>query len=321
MLLPAVERRGEIQFYVAKSLPYGVRLVLSFGLMLCGLMLQMFASGKNGRIVMAAGAACLFAGVLLLLAKGYRNIVRAVSGSAEWRPARDTEISRILSLHAEQRKWDQDFFDITCGRGIFGLIVTAAVVGVAFRLAAGISDRFAGLILIDAAVLLIPFWLTGVRFILKNDKLIVKIRALLNVKKAYEQAGGPGFDQFLWQLQVAKTTDGTGEVPRDVKAVLQPAGAPPAFLGLQMQVCINSVQGNDYPYFYCVLVAKPELGLLERSLASPPRKITVERDRQGEVDVVVIRQATTKNSGYHTKDKAAANVFFYALELARQVAH
>ena len=70
-----------------------------------------------------------------------------------------------------------------------------------------------------------------------------------------------------------------------------------------MQVCINSVQGNDYPYFYCMLVAKPELGLLERPLASPPRKVTVERNRQGEVDVVVIRQATTKTQAITLRTK------------------
>jgi len=320
MLLPAVERRGEIQFYLAKSLPYGARLTLSFSLMLCGIAVQLAGGGKNGPLFIAAGAACLFAGVLLLLVKGYQNVVRT-SGPAEWRPAGDTEITRILSLHAEQRKWDRDFFDITCARGILGFILTAAVVGVAVGFAAQVSDRFALLILIDAAVLLIPFWFTGVRFILKNDKLIVKIRALLNVKKACQQAGGPGFDQFLWQLQVAKATGGAGEVPRDVKAVLQPAGAPPSFLGLQMQVCINSVQGNDYPYFYCVLVAKPELGLLERPLGDAPKKVTIERDRQGDVDVVVIRQETTKNSGYHTNTKAATNIFLYALALARQVAH
>ncbi|MCX5769739.1 MAG: hypothetical protein NTZ09_05640 [Candidatus Hydrogenedentes bacterium] len=319
MLLPAVERRGEIQFYIAKSMPYGARLTLSFSLMLCGIALQLAAGGKNGPVFIAAGAVCLFAGVLLLLVKGYQNIVRTAP-AIEWRPAGDNEIERILSLYAEQRKWDQDFFDITCGRGILGFILTAAVVGVAVGFAAQVSDRFALLILIDAAVLLIPFWFTGVRFILKNAKFIVKIRTLLNVKKAYEQAGGPGFDKFLWQLQVAKTTNGAGEVPQDVKAVLQPAGAPPSFLGLQMQVCINSVQGNDYPYFYCVLVAKPELGLLEHPLASPPRKITVERDRQGEMDVVIIRQTTTKNSGYHTNGKTATNIFLYALDLARQVA-
>ena len=318
MLLPAVERRGEIQFYLAKSLPYAARLIVSFSLMLCGMVLQLAGSGRNASLFIATGAACLFTGVLLLLAKGYQNVVRTY-GAAEWRPAGDKEVERIRLLHAKQRKWDQDFFDITCATGIVAFILVAAAVGAAVRLAAAVSEPFAYLVAIDAALLLTPFWLTGVRFVLKNDKLIVKLRTLINVKNAYEQAGGPGFDKFVWQLQVAKAKGGEGEVPRDVKAVLVPAGAPESFLGLQMQVCINSVQGNDYPYFYCVLVAKPELGLLQRPLPFPPKKIVVEPERQGEVDVLVIRQTTTKNSGYHTKDKAAANIFLYALELARQV--
>jgi hypothetical protein len=69
-----------------------------------------------------------------------------------------------------------------------------------------------------------------------------------------------------------------------------------------------------------VAVAKPEMGLLEKPVPIPPRKIVIEPKHQGEMDVLVIRQETTKNSGYHTKDKAASYIFAYALEVARAAA-
>jgi hypothetical protein len=182
-----------------------------------------------------------------------------------------------------------------------------------------LSERHAWLILLDAAVLLPPFWITGVRSILKNDRLVVKAGTLIAAEKAWGKAESTAGEQFAWQLQVAKTADGGGDVPHDVKAMLQFDNAPPAFLGLQMQVAINSVNGSDYPYFYCVLVAKPELGLLDKPMPSPPRGITVEPKRQGEVDVAVIRQTTTKDSGYSTSAGATAHIFLFSHEQARDI--
>lgn len=318
MLLPAVERRGEIRFYLGKSLPYGARLALAFVLMAAGIVLQLAAPSFNGAPFVVGGCAAMLAGVSLLLVRGYENKVREVPGTAEWRPARRMEIDRILELNKEQVRWDQDFFDITSGLGLLGLIMVAVLIGGAVVFANKFSERFATLIALDAAVLLLPFWITGVRSILKNDRLIVKIKTLLAVEKAYTAAGPLEGVNFLWQLQTAKATGDAGDVPHDIKAMLQFENAPATFLGLQMQVSINSVQGTDYPYFYCVLVARPELGLLKRRIPSPG-SYTIEPNNQGDVDVLVVRQTTTKKSGYHTNNKAAANVFLYALGLARQI--
>ncbi|HUW59432.1 MAG TPA: hypothetical protein VMZ06_00380 [Candidatus Bathyarchaeia archaeon] len=319
MLLPAVERRGEIHFYLAKSLSYGARLTAAFVLMAAGVAIQLAASGVNAALFTAAGCGVMLAGVILLLVKGYENKVRTVPGTAEWRPARRTEINRILAISKKQRKWDEDFFDITSGRGVLALIaVTILAVAVA-AFAMKFSERHGRLILLDSAVLLLPFWLTGVRSILKNDRLVVKIDTLLAAEKAHGKAASVAGEQFVWQLQVAKAAGGAGDVPHDVKAMLQFENAPPSFLGLQMQVSINSVNGSDYPYFYCILVAKPEHGLLKKPIPSPPANITIEPKRQGEVDVVVVRQTTTRNSGYETNAKATANIFRFSLEQARRV--
>ena len=107
-----------------------------------------------------------------------------------------------------------------------------------------------------------------------------------------------------------------GQVPVDVKAAIRFPDGPPGFLGLQMQIAINSVQGSDYPYFYGVLVAQPTFGDLR--VAPPPRGMVVEPSRDADVNVAVVRQATTKKSGYHTDHGAARRILAFALEQARE---
>ena len=118
---------------------------------------------------------------------------------------------------------------------------------------------------------------------------------------------------MLPQMQVR--TSGQGEMPCDAKLVLRLDALGDAFLGLQVQVVLNNVQGSDYPYLYCVLVARPQLHILEpNAIATPPKGIVVEPKHQeaDNVDIVVIRQETTKTKGYHTQPADCAAIFTFA---------
>ncbi len=87
-----------------------------------------------------------------------------------------------------------------------------------------------------------------------------------------------------------------------------------------MQVNINRVKGSDYPYLYCVLVARPALKLPKQIRTDAPSNITIETDaKAADVHVVVIRQKTTKTSGYHTNDAACRVIFQYALDRCRKL--
>jgi hypothetical protein len=99
-------------------------------------------------------------------------------------------------------------------------------------------------------------------------------------------------------------------------------GAPNWWIGLQIQICINTVQGSDFPYLYCVLLAKPEanLHLMFHQLSVLPQpKLTVEPSSQADVDVIVVRQTTTKKAGYHTKPQDAQRVVAAALDIAQGI--
>lgn len=250
MLLPAAERRGEIHFYVAKSLSYTWRLVLAFLLMAAGLAIQfallMRALGPrlddliaaSGRYHLAflttnawVGLPLVLAGVVLLLTKGYQNVGGQGRASQEWRPARRTEIERIVSINAKQKKWDHDLVDITNARGVVGLIGFVILVVVAqWALdAAGLvrSVAVVSVVSFNAAVMLLPFWVTGARFILKNDRLIVKADLLLKLEDGFSQFGKSSGEEFQYQMQTAKAKDGSGDVPHDIKALIAFHEGPP----------------------------------------------------------------------------------------------
>ncbi len=172
--------------------------------------------------------------------------------------------------------------------------------------------------MLDAAVLLLPHWVTGVRRILTNAPLTIKANLLLMVIDLWENDRREG-ETVHPQMQMCKGRK--GEIPWDAKLVIRFEKLGDAFLGLQVQVTLNRVEGSDYPYLYCVLVARPSLEMARRLNCRPPREIVVQADRPDtdDVEVLVIRQKTTKESGYHTDAAACRAIFEYALEQCRRL--
>ena len=323
MLLPAADRRGEIHFYFAKRLPYNVRLAVAFALIAAGWTIQMLFLTSGPWI---AGLPGVVAGVALLLVRGFDNTTPLRRSTDEWRPARRIEVERILELNRKQRKWDQDAIDITNARG--GLVFVALLIALAgvwmYVINSRLSDpsgRYIQMLAANAAVMLFPFWFTGVRSILKNDRLVIKAEMLLRIEDAFNKGAKSPREEFKYQIQTAEAKRGEGEMPCDVKALVRFHDGPSDFLGVQMQIAINSVQGTDYPYLYCVLVARESFGELSKTAKPepPPRNIVLEPKHENNVHILVVRQKTTKNSGYHTNQKTAHAIFDYAIRSARRL--
>lgn len=336
MFLPQPERRMEIQFYFGKGMAYNVRLLLAFVLLAGGIAIQMLPLG----MLQWTGYAFVLAGVLLLLTRGYQNKPEQQASSAQWRPSGRAEIQRIVAINKQQRTWDSDAVDISNPKGFLLLVLLlAGTIGAWIMIAysgGSMAAEQTARLFVNVPLVLLPFWVTGTRSILKNDKLAVKAELLIKIENYYTSMGAAEGEAFQFQILTSKAAGDAGDVPADVKALVLFREAPPSFLGLQMQVSINSVQGNDYPYFYCVLVARKEFGGLAvdsppptaqatgftgwlQSLSQKPA-IMVEPEAQKDVDVVVCRQQTTKNSGYATNDTVAASIFSFALGQARKIA-
>jgi hypothetical protein len=170
---------------------------------------------------------------------------------------------------------------------------------------------------VDAAILLFPHWYTGKRDILSKPKLLQKIRLIKKLLRNVESSLQEQHTIEYFMLLKGKHT----KVPNDIKFRVGFENQHPDFLGFYGQIVTNSVSGKVYPYFYVVLVAKKGYGLKRAfDRYSPSRKITKEFKKQGDVEVLVIRQTTTRTSGYYTNNRTMQRIFLEGLNVAGKAA-
>jgi hypothetical protein len=318
MLLPEPQRRGEIKFLVARALPYTFRLVFIAFFLALGFILQYATT-------LWFGGVFLLVGTVLSLVRGYSNIPEERETKKEWRAADRETLEKILQINQAAKRWDHSFIDITCGRGFLILFILALTVAVlAHQLFSMGEEWLATALIVDSVILLLPHWITGVRRILTNPPLIIKIEHFLDAWDTWKKDPREA-ETMQGQIQIQQLPQ--GEIPLDVKLILNSNAAGREFLGLQFQISFNHVEGSDYPYFYCVLVARPAFNLIKRYDRTDPTKkaapydvmIEVSHEGADNVDVIVIRQQTTKTSGYHTKKAACLAIQTFATDLMRDI--
>jgi hypothetical protein len=307
MILPRDQDRGIVVFWVLPSLAYRLRLIASLALIATGCTIQLVTQS------LFPGFWALAIGNLLLLVKGYDNRVNAkgFDMEAQWEPVEQARLEQLEILHKKMRRWDRSALDLTNPLGLVVLLLVVAPIGLTIVMVPGAPRMLA----IDAATLLIPHWITGTRSILTLPKLMVQIKATRDVL----DSARPALQQHR-VVPLMLLSGGDAKIPEDVKFRIDLEGRHENFLGLYGQVSINDVQGTSYPYFYVVLVSRKGFGLgtVHRQY-QPPHGIVAEFDLKGEVEVLIIRQRTTKNSGYHTTAGTAREIFRQGLQLAEEI--
>lgn len=306
MLLPSAEDRGIVVFRLWPSLPYNTRLTVGFLAIASGL----FVQGATGSLWV--GLALMLIANSLLIVSGYDNRVDfgRFDPSARWERVEESKLETLRELDRRIRKWDLSSLDVT---NLLGTIVFLAVV-VLLALGIFLSRGLIRILFIDAAAILLPHWLTGVRRILTKPKLNIKVEMVQELLKGVRERLGNHRVSILMLLRGGET-----QIPEDVKFKIDIEGRDPDFLGLYGHVVLNDVQGTSYPYFYVVLVARRSFGLSQISY-SAPQGLIIEVKNQDEVEVFVIRQRTTKTSGYHTKGPVATRILNQGILLAEQIA-
>jgi len=309
----STQEQGIVVFRLWKSLAYPKRISLSFGLILAGLIMQLLM------VALLPGAILILCGNLLLIVRGYDNRISAgkFDPASAWEKVKKNKFFEVERLHRDIIKWDRSALDATNKLGFFVLVVISAVIGIIYMQGDSTSDNTLTIIAWDAGLLLLPHWLTGIRSILTKPNLVLKIKAfktVLNDKK-YPLPADCEVDYYM-MLSGADT-----RVPVDVKVRLNIKDQHKDFMGLYGQIVTNEVNGKTFPYFYVVLVAKEGFGLdnIFQSFA-PPRGVTKEFEKQTNVEVFVIRQTTTRTSGYHTKKKQMGTILKAGIDLAASVA-
>ena len=310
-LLLSREEQGIVIFHVWKSLTYQVRLMLSIFLILIGFVLQYFSLNAMPGILF------VFGGNLLLLVKGYDNRIKlgGYSHDAEWVKTDKEQFDDIININRKARKWDVSAFDITSGQGV-GMFILSIIVLIMI-LAADIfsSEQLSFILVANIAVLLYPHWFTGVKRITTTPKLVNKINLFKGVLKGF--ADSLAEDKIDYLIYVKGKDQ---KYPTDTKLKIQFKNQPEGFMGMYAQISLNNVQGKGYRYFYVVLVAKEGFGLSNYYQSiSTKSNVIKEQSHQDGVEIIVIRQFTTKNSGYHTNMHAIHNIMADGIKAGRAI--
>ena len=311
-LLMSAQDQGIVVFRIWKSLAYQKRIGLSALFILTGFVMQ---------YVMASffpGCVPIILGNLLLIVKGYDNRVTAkkFSPSASWEKVDKFKFSEVERLQQDMKRWDKSALDISSPLGFFTLVAISAVIGFIYFKGFMKFDPSLQTIAYDAVLLLVPHWVTGIRSTLTKSNLVLKIKKF---KKLLSGSSSllDGHDVDYYML----LSGDDGKIPDDVKIRISIKNHHEDFLGLYGQIVTNDVNGTAYPYFYVVLVAKKDFGLKkEYETYAPPKKIIKEFKIEGDVEVFVIRQKTTKTSGYHTDDKKMESILRAGVKLAERAA-
>lgn len=313
---PPPEKRDSVRFLLAKSLPYNARVHLTLILFVSGFGLQLLFMNP------VYGIPFLLAGIGLVLVRGYDSRVRikAFSLDPDWKTVAIEKIQEIERLRRRSRKWDSDALDVSNALGAFSFLFFMALAAVvAFGLGALAEDsKVTAILITDTCLLAVPLWLTGMRFILKQPNLAIRIHIILMLYEEFQSLKKEG-EKFKPALMLAKGK-GDGTVPMDARFSIAFPNPPEGFYGLQAQINLNVVQGNSYPYFYCVLAAKPGFGLSAfKDKLTLSKDIICEFQEDSRAEVLVIRQRTTRKSGYHTNDRRCAEILGDAVQGARQI--
>jgi len=268
------------------------------------------------------GIPFLLAGIGLVLVKGYDSRIRLKSFDLDpkWKTVTLAKIKELETIRKQARKWDRDALDISNAKGVFTFIILGALI-LATSIILGLWSKdfkTALFLIVDASILLVPLWFSGIRFILKQPNLAIRINIILKLQEEFAQAKQSG-EEFKPALMLTKGKNKEA-VPVDARFSISFPACPADFYGLQAQINLNVVQGHSYPYFYCVMAAQPGFDLKSfQKKINTTSKIICEYQQNEQAEVLVIRQKTTRKSGYYTKDKQCLEILNTALDGGRQI--
>ena len=310
--LPPESREPVLQFALLKRLAYRTRMTVVAVLVGVGMILQV------ATLNVLPGVPFLLAAVAVSWVVGFDNKLdrRGLRTDGAWRRVPFERVRSIVSLDADIRRWDQSALDVSSTLGCAVMLVAIAFLcaaSVACLAAYGLGA--AAIVAVDGAVLLVLQWFSGMRTVDRKPDLVLKaqhLAAVVGAEREAIDAAGTLHAQLLLRGQDA------GATPDDARLLVDVKDPPCDLLAVQGQVVLNRVQGTPYPYFYCVVVADAAAGLADFAapLAPGGDGITIEVKRESDVHVVVVRQTTSKTSGYHTKPDASSRLLEGALQIA-----
>jgi hypothetical protein len=236
-----------------------------------------------------------------------------------WAPVEDDWLKRVEDLEKRGARWDTTPWDASNAVGLLslaGLLLLLAIV--AFLMGATFGSDVLVRVALAAPVLFVPLWLNGMRTTWNPSELRKKGEALDVARAAVEEAAGKEFDLVpLLALRGGRR----GHYPVDARLMARPAVEDASgFLGVQLQVAMNNVQGTDYPYLYAVVLGKGDFRFPEepRRRRESGVDLVLENGESEGVRYRVVRQHADRRGGWHTEPQHIRGIVAAALEKARE---
>ncbi len=315
--LPAPDKQDSVRFHLFKSLSYTTRMMIYLCLILAGFVVQVLT------YEIFPGAAALILATLLTLVKGYDSRVRLKNYDFDrnWTEVDMDRIREIKELEKRMKRWDRNMLDISNGLGFITFVaVIVLIIIVANYMDQQLDEGYiiAEIFFWDTVIMIIPLWFNGIQRVLKQGNLRIRIDIVEAMEEHFQGIKQDG-ETFKPALMLARDKAGK-TVPTNARFTIGFEDMPQGFYGIQAQINLNIVQGASYPYFYCVIPAKLGYGLMPFLEKIPKQSnIIVEYQKDKEAEVIVIRQYTTRTSGYHTSIPSCRNIFGHTLYAARLV--
>jgi len=304
----------------------GIRMAVSAALFLAGLALWFLSSGFH---LSAAGLVLLLLGHLPLWVRSMTNAPGGATPEHEevWVPTDEDWFENIDRLERRAAKWDTTPWDLSNALGCLILFAALALLGIALlAVAQWLGVETAWRLGIAAVALLVPLWLNGLRSTWQPSELRLKGEALEQARKVALDRGVERDFELVPMLALREGEK--GKYPVDARLMLRPKSSDEpedtGFLGVQLQVALNNVQGKDYPYLYAVVLGKEDkdfrLPDQVKRHRGPRHKVpfVFERGKGQGARFLVIRQYADNSGGWHTEPEHIREIVEVALEEGRR---
>ena len=307
-------KASEARFAIIPALPYPVRVVLIIAFILIGFMLQIAFSW------LIPGIGMVLLGSLLGSVVTVEAKPTIALGTGEWIEVLPEQWERAEELAKKAKKWKKDITNLgsTAGGTLAMLLLFACLVifGTMIEEDTELTLAFLG----NAAALFGPLLLFGYLKAWVPPRIGVKLKALQNVLDWIEESGQPDLAPQPMMEVVKGELEGSAGVPLDARMMIRFKDAPEGFYGVQVQVSINVVQSTPYPYLYAVILYSKDLDIDLNAAGLPDENwLDVEPSREEDVVVIVVRQHTTKTSGYSTSAPRQIEIIEEAIAAARRM--
>ena len=297
-------------FVILPQLNYVLRIIITLFLIITAVFIQFYFDK-------------IIPGFIVLFLASIINIIRDIkykvdfSEKKDWKEVTEEEYRKFIKRMENIKKLKGHSFSekFTIIFSIIFIIILSTPIIDFF-----ILNRELTTLVIDSLILFLPIFLSGNRSfkIDREEDTFIKVKNLLYAMNILE-VKTKKFDLVPY-FEISEVKN-KGKIPVDAKVMVKAKDSPPELLGIQFQVNINRVQSKKYPYFYAVIIARKDFGLFKKAekIFKKAKKnvidnnIKFEFSKQEEVDVIVIRQETTQETGYYTDKKIIEKIVLISL--------